>query len=64
MISFIGDAAFQAVVDAAVNRDLKNMMSKIQEIIFNTQRADPQGLQGARDPHENQGTQGDSGIIL
>ena len=35
MILFIEDIAIQAVVNAAVNRDIKNIMNKLQEIIQN-----------------------------
>ena len=31
---FIEDVVIQAVVNAAINRNLKNIMSKIQEMIF------------------------------
>ena len=39
MTSLIENIVIQTIVNAAINRDLKNMMNKIQEIIFNIQRA-------------------------
>ena len=43
MALFIENAVIQAAVNAAVNRDLKNMMIRIQEMIF-------QGQRGSQDP--------------
>ena len=52
----IEDAAIQTTVNAAINRNLKNMMNKIQEMISNTQRGpqDLQRIQGSQDEQETQ----------
>ena len=43
MISFIENVIIQVIVNATINRSLKNMMNKIQEMIFQSQR-ELQGL--------------------
>ena len=39
MISFIENVVIQTIMNIAINRNLKNIINKIQEMIFNTQRA-------------------------
>ena len=47
MTSLIENVVIQAAVNVAINWDLKNMMNRIQEMIFNTQRAsDSQSQRG------------------